>query len=305
MSRGLYWALLCLCALAFRAGGEEPFRAHIKVEEETSSYVLYEVRFPSEFQGPFEPNNTVWGHLYVPKKTLGDGLPPVVLTLPIMAAPNVWIEMRFVHSFLRNGLAVFLLEMPYQFHRVPLPLVPSGQVFLARKAERLGNNFRQSISDARRAITWLEGSGKVDPSKIGLFGVSLGAIVSAAVYSHDVRPRAAVLMLGGADFPELLFSGEMTSAFVRKAGIRKEDVAKAWKGIDPLEFKEKNRGKTVFLINAKSDKVIPPKNGRKLKEAFPDSEQLWVPLGHYGAILHLLWVPRYAAKKFVGYFTSE
>ncbi len=303
MGRALLGLLLIFCPNPVWSA--QGFPSIIEVEEETSRHTVFEVRFPSEIKTRFEPNTTVWGHLYIPKETMGSGLPPVVLALPIMAAPNVWIEMRFVHAFLRKGIAVFLLEMPYQFHRVPKPLVPSGQVFLARKAGKLGANFRQSISDARRAITWLEGSGKVDPKRIGLFGVSLGAIVSASVYSRDSRPRAAVLMLGGADFPDLVFKGDMTAEFVENAGITKDEMVKAWEGLDPLEYKEANKGKTVFLINAKWDRVIPPENARKLKEAFPDSKQLWVPLGHYGSILHLVWVPSYVARKFVKYFQKR
>ncbi|MFH2202398.1 MAG: alpha/beta hydrolase family protein [Elusimicrobiota bacterium] len=296
---------LLFAVLVCPAAAQDRFTAQVRVEEDTCRYTVYEVRFPSAVRSPFAANNTVWGRLYLPKKPLDGWPPPAVLALPIMAAPNVWIESQFVKALVRRGIAVLLLEMPYQFHRRPGPLMPSGQVFLARKAERLGANFRQSIADARRAITWLQRSGKVDPERIGLFGVSLGAIVSAAVYSRDDRPKAAVLLLGGADFPELAFSGEMTAEFMRRAGIRREELAAAWKGLDPLDYREDNYGKTVYLINARSDKTIPPANARKLKDAFHGAEQLWVPLGHYTSIVHLLWLPSHAARRFEKYLKKS
>lgn len=296
------FAAFLLVQAAFGEGAPD-FPSSEEVREETDGYVLYEVRFPSSVKSPFEANNTVWGRLYVPKG--GGGRPPVVLALPIMAAPNVWIEERFVFAFVRRGLAVMLLEMPYQFHRAPGPLIPSGQVFLARKADRLGANFRQSMADARRAITWLKECEKVDGNRLGLFGVSLGGIVAAAVYAQDERPAAAVLFLAGADFPELLFEGEITAAFVKRAGITREEMVAAWKGLDPGEYRGSNKGKRVFLINARSDRVIPRKNAEALKEAFPDAERLWVPFGHYTSIVHLLWAPRYAAEKFAEYLSLK
>jgi len=235
----------------------------------------------------------------MPKPARPDGAKPAcILVLPVMAAPNVWIEMRFVHAFLKRGFAVMWLEMPYQFQRRPHPSVPSGQVFLARTARRLGANFRQSIADARRALTWLGRTGLVDKERIGLFGISLGGMVAAAAYCVDDRPRGAVLLLAGADFPELAANGSMTSDFVRRAGIRKEELRRAWQGIDPVAYRERNRGKPVCLVNARSDTVIPRRNALKLKEAFPDSRQLWVPFGHYSAIVHLLWMRSYAARQF-------
>ena len=43
--------------------------------------------------------------------------------------------------------------------------------------------------------------------------------------------------------------------------------------------------------------VFPAENARKLQEAFPGSTQLWLPLGHYTAMLHLLWIPSYVTRR--------
>ncbi|MFA5138127.1 MAG: alpha/beta hydrolase family protein [Elusimicrobiota bacterium] len=283
------------------AGFAAEFPAEVRLEESSRGRSVYEVRFPSPRKSLFPANATVWGRLYVPEPSRPGGAKPAcILVLPIMAAPNVWIEMRFVHAFVRRGFAVLLLEMPFQFHRKPHPSVPSGQVFLARTAKRLGENFRQSVADARRALTWLRRSGLVDEDRIGLFGISLGGMVAASVYSQDERPKGAVLLLSGADFPGLVAESSMTSAFLRSSGIRPEELREAWKGLDPQDYREGNRGKPVVLVNARSDTVVPRANALKLKESFPDSKQLWVPFGHYSSIFHLLWMPSYAARQFAG-----
>jgi dipeptidyl aminopeptidase/acylaminoacyl peptidase len=256
-----------------------------------------EVRFPSPLKSRFASNNTVWGHFYLPEGK-GDKKLPCILVLPVMAAPNLWIEERFVKRFVEDGFAVFLMEGPYQFHRRVHPSQPSGQVFLGRTASSLAFNFKQSAADARRSLDWLEKHPRVDAKRIGLFGVSLGGMVSASVYSTDKRPRHAVFLLSGADFPGLARVSSMTRRFMEKAGIAPEELRAAWKGIDPLDYADRNGGKSVLLINARWDKVVPRANAEKLRAAFPGSRQEWVSGGHYSAIAHLFWIPRRISRDF-------
>ena len=55
---------------------------------------------------------------------------------------------------------------------------------------------------------------------------------------------------------------------------------------------------TEVVIDIRGVKtVIPRANALRLKEAFPDSRQVWLPLGHYTAILHLVWLPRWVSRR--------
>jgi hypothetical protein len=252
--------------------------------------------FPSPAKSPWPANDTVWAHLLVPKSAAGRKA-PAVLILPVMAAPNVWIETRFANRFAREGFVVMWIEMPTQFHRRPDPSEPSGQVFLARTPARLAANFRQSVLDARRALGVLASRPEADAGRMALFGISLGAIVGSVVYTVDPRPRLGVFLLGGADFPTLLVRSSLTGPFARKMGLQPEALEAAWAGLDPREHPERNAGKKALLVNAVWDTVIPKANALKLKEAFPDARQFWVPGGHYSAILHLIWLPRWISGK--------
>jgi pimeloyl-ACP methyl ester carboxylesterase len=216
-----------------------------------------------------------------------------------MAAPNTWIEEHFIRAFTDAGFAVFWLEMPYQFHRRPRAGIPSGQVFLSRTAAGLARNFRQSALDARRAVDWLSQRPEIDPKRIGLFGVSLGGMVGAAVYSVDPIPRYAVFLLAGADFPSLVLSSAMTGPFARRMGISAEQMRSTWQGLDPWDHRDSNAAKPALLVNVRWDAVVPRANALKLHEAFPASRQEWLLGGHYSSILHLLWLPRYIARDFV------
>ncbi len=256
----------------------------------------YLLRFPSAAKSPWPSNDWVWAHLTVPDSAKGKR-GAAVLVLPVMAAPNVWIETRFVNRFVADGLVTMWIEMPTQFRRRPHASMPSGQVFLARTTRQLALNFRQSVSDARRAFGVLAARPEVDSKRVGLFGISLGAIVGSVVWSVDARPAAGVFVMGGADFPGIALNGSLSGPFVRKMGLSDEELRAAWVGLDPLDYKAANAGKRAHLINVNSDTVIPRANALRLKEAFPDSSQDWLPLGHYTAIVHLAWLPGKVSKR--------
>lgn len=303
-------AALLLASAALAAGpldyGGGSFPAELKeVRREkrfARGYTEYELSFPSPLNSGVAANDTVRGHFLVPA---GPGPFPAVLVLPVMAAPNVWIESWFVERLVKDRFAVLWLEMPYQFQRRAHPSQPSGQVFLARTAKRLAFNFRQSALDARRAVAWLEKRPEVDARRLGVFGVSLGALVGSAVYSVEPRLAHAVFLLGGADFPRLVAESAMTGPFLAKAGITGEELRRSWKGLDPLERKEGNRGKKALLINAGWDRVIPKTAALSLREAFPDARQIWVPFGHYSSIVHLFWVPGLVSRDFSANFNTK
>jgi len=272
------------------------FRIDVMSVSTAAGRTDYLLKFPSAVKSPWPANDTVWAHLIVPDSAKGKR-GPAVLVLPVMAAPNVWIETRFVDRFVRDGLVVMWIEMPTQFRRRPHESMPSGQVFLARTTGQLARNFRQSISDARRALGVLSARDEVDPARVALFGISLGAIVGAVTLSVDDRPAAGVFLMGGADFPGIALNGSLSGPFVKKMGLKADELRAAWTGLDPLDYREANAGKNVLLINVNSDTVIPKANALRLKEAFPGSRQVWLPLGHYTAIVHLVWLPRWVSRR--------
>ncbi|HEX4048178.1 MAG TPA: dienelactone hydrolase family protein [Elusimicrobiota bacterium] len=297
--RFLAAVLLAAAASSSRAGPLDLPKGSFKVDvaqtipgPEWTETVL---RFPSAVKSPWPANDVVWAHLIVPRSAAGRKV-PAILVLPVMAAPNVWIEMHFVDRFARDGFVVMWLEMPTQFHRRPNPTEPSGQVFLARTTRQLTANFRQSVLDARRALGVLAARPEVEPDRIAIFGISLGAIVGSVTYSVDPRPRFAAFLLGGADFPTLLLDSSLSGPFARKMGLKPDELREAWKNMDPYLHPERGAGKPALLVNADWDTVIPRSNAQKLLKAFPDARQVWVPGGHYTSIVHLIWLPGWVSK---------
>lgn len=284
------------CAAAALLVPKTAFKVEVVSVSTSSGRTDYLLKFPSATKSPWPANDTVWAHLSVPDSARGKR-GAAVLILPVMAAPNVWIETRFVNRFVEDGLIAMWIEMPTQFHRRPHPSMPSGQVFLARSTGQLARNFRQSVSDSRRAFGVLAARPEVDAKRVALFGISLGAIVGSVTWSVDSRPAAGVFLMGGADFPGIALNGSLSGPSAKKMGLKKEELRAAWAGLDPLDYKSANAGKKALLINVNSDTVIPRANALRLKDAFPDSRQVWLPLGHYTAILHLVWLPRWVSRR--------
>ncbi len=296
MLLALAWLAAGACAAAPLAAPRPDFKLEIVETSTAPGRTDYLLKFPSASTSPWPANDWVWAHLSVPDSARGRR-GAAVLVLPVMAAPNVWIETRFVDRFVRDGLVVMWIEMPTQFRRRPHPSMPSGQVFLARSTRQLARNFRQSVGDARRALGVLAARPEVDPARVGLFGISLGAIVGSVVWSVDARPAAGVFLMGGADFPGIALNGSLSGPYVKKMGLEAGELRAAWAGLDPLDYAAANAGKRALLVNVNSDTVIPRANALRLKEAFPASTQVWLPLGHYTAIAHLLWLPRWVSGR--------
>jgi len=57
----------------------------------------------------------------------------------------------------------------------------------------------EQAKDLRNALTWLEGQPEVDPERIAIFGVSLGASVALQAAGTDPRVRAVICCAGPGD----------------------------------------------------------------------------------------------------------
>jgi len=273
---------------------KETFPVSVSRIDAWEGFDVVQATFPSRVKSLFPENNIVWTRLLLPR---GPGPFPCVISLPILAGSNLWIESRFWKPLLDRGIAVLFVELPYQFHRRPKGTV-SGMVFLGRSPETLRNNFSQAILDVRRALTWLAARPEVDQERLGLVGISLGALVGSATYAIDTRLKDAAFLLGGADPKRLLAESALTGPILKRLGIKVERLDLMAKEIDPLLYKEGNLHRPALLVNASWDRIIPSENARLLHEAFPASSQIWVPGGHYSAILHMIWMPGYVARYF-------
>src|SRR5439155_18172073 len=94
----------------------------------------------------------------------------------------------------------------------------------------------EDASNILRALSWASTLPRVDPERMGIFGVSRGAIAGALV--AEVRPElGSVLVLGGADLPGLFRDShmgvvaKMRRREIGRAGDRAQAFAKAQRAL--------------------------------------------------------------------------
>ena len=227
---------------------------------------------------------------YVPKTRKPT---PVVICLPIMGGETYPVEEPFASAFARNGYASLILHRPDIKKEI-------------KNLEDIDPLLQQSVADTSRVIDWLEQQPNIDATRIGLFGVSLGAIRGTLVLAFDERIKAGVLGLVGGDLPyilthcddkrlekareQILSRNNLTLAEAEDAlrnAITFEPLAVA-PGIDPSR---------VMMVIAACDQVVPARTGWKLRRELGDPETIQLLSGHYTSVIHLPYLQR-ASRKF-------
>ncbi|GAC1465888.1 MAG: hypothetical protein NVSMB9_05920 [Isosphaeraceae bacterium] len=263
----------------------------------TPTYEVWAVRFPSPLVTPDLANNTIHADYYCP---VGVGRRPAVIVLHILGAD--FALSRFIAVKLANrGIGALFLRLPYYGERRP---PGSGKRFLSADIDRSILSMRQGICDIRRASAWLSCRPEVDPSKIGVTGVSLGGVVSSVAAAVDPTLNRAVLLLAGGDLARILWSmpeGARHRESWIASGRTFEDLKAMTAPFDPLTYADRLVGKRLLLMAGRVDEVIPPSSTLALWKAAGRPPILWFDCGHYSAAGYLL--P--AVRQTVDFFAQD
>jgi hypothetical protein len=206
---------------------------------------------------------------------------PVILLLPIIGG-DYPLERHFARYFARHGMAAVLLKR--------------DKLVKGERFDQIDELMRQCALDAKQAIDWIETQPDFDASRIGIFGVSMGAIRGALLLPLDSRIRAATLGLVGGDLPWILAHTEEPSiAKRRKALLKKENITtheleerlRAAITLDPISVASSVDPRKVFLVLATCDTSVPIRKGWELREKMGKPETLIVPAGHYSALIFI------------------
>lgn len=268
----------------------------ITFEKEKRNYTIEKIQFPS-LMHTNPKNDTVTAYYYKPK----DGKKhATIIVLPIMGGSYFFAE-SFAKLFANNDFTVLRFER-------------KGKLF----DKRQGNMFeyttkvmKQTIIDIRRGMDWLEKQPEVDKDKIGVEGVSLGAIIACLLAEADSRVKAGVFFLVGGDLAMILStSNEPEIVRYRKMILKKnnwtmeqfkEICASYTDEIDPLTYAKLIDPSKILMMNGYFDKVILMDSAEKLWEEMgkPDFEKMFC--GHYTAFLYIL----YAKERAVNHFKEK
>ena len=262
-----------------------------KESETNHKYSVKRIQFASASSTlrPNETNRTLVLDYFLPATKEKH---PVLLILPMLGG-SYPLEKYFAVYFAKRGFAAFIV------HRERLAS-DSG-------LDALDPMLKQSVLDNMQAIDWIQTRPELDADRLGIFGISMGAIKGALLAPLENRVRAAVLGLVGGDLPYVLtYTTEGGIAKRREVILRDEHLTlpeleeKLRKCIncDPNTFAPFVDPKKILLILGACDTVVPAKKGLELRKKMGNPETILVPTGHYSSILCLPYIQWHCYKFF-------
>jgi len=156
------------------------------------------------------------------------------------------------------------------------------------QTEALALAVRQTAVDVRRGLDYLETRRDIAPQKIGLVGISLGAIIGTVSAGVDGRIKAIALVSGGGDWGLILRTLSARNAPIggrSTAGLKRLDWAKVRSALapeDPLTFAPHIAPHALLMLHGRRDDVIVPQAAQELYDAArqPKEIQWYAPYGH-------------------------
>lgn len=266
-----------------------------QIIKRTDNYTQRRHTFPSSVN-LLEPHDIVIDH-FSPHVNQPS---PAIFVLPILGGKNK-VANFFAKHFAEHGFAALVVHRQEEYKDVD-------------EVEKMNPLFRQIVFDHKQALDWAELQPDIDASRVGLFGVSAGAIKGTLVHALDDRIDAAMLCLVGGDLPEILsYSTEKGIAKKRdrllaERGATQADMYAAMKlefEHDPLKYaRYVKRDKTLLLLAA-FDSVVPYKNGLALRDAMGKPPTYVIPTGHITSVVYMPWIRVVAVGHFRKHLLSN
>ncbi|MFW6162374.1 MAG: alpha/beta hydrolase family protein [Planctomycetota bacterium] len=262
----------------------EPFPWRLRRLQQAEKYSVHHLTFPSPIRYDLLECNTVHAEYYQPRQATAPG--PGLIVLHILDG-RFLVARMVCRSFAAMGVPCLMVQMPYYGARRPRG-VRLSEVML-EKPQRMFEAMEGAVPDIRRAASWLQARPEVDPDRLGLLGVSLGAITGALVAGVDPRFNRNVLVIGGGDPATILWHAPETRAVRRhleQMGYTRESLAEAVQAVDPITFAHRVNPRQALMINATDDQTIPKACTLALWEAMGKPTLQWRRGGHYSMGLY-------------------
>lgn len=242
--------------------------------------LLFRFQRFSEATGDYR---TVEGRYYKLRGLDGEARRPLLLQCPILAgAVDDYLACKMFASWAASeGIASFFLHQEED-------ILTAG-----RDALDLERTTEESIRDNIAALDLLAALPEVDPDRLALLGISLGALRGVPLAAVEPRLGAVVLCLGGADIPQILKDSRENGVTVyldrrrRAANLAPAAVAADFARYfrsDPLRFAGALDPRTVLLFLGSFDDKVPFDQGLQLRDGLGVPRTYVWPVGHYTGI---------------------
>jgi dienelactone hydrolase len=249
------------------------------------SYQVWEVTFPSPVVTACVNNNTVYCELFLPTGGKAAACPGVVV-LHILGG-DFELARLFCRALATRGSAALFLKMPYYGPRRQ-PNNATRMVSADPRATVAG--MTQAIKDVRYATAWLANHPRIDKHQLGIMGISLGGITGALALTAEPQLQKGCFLLAGGDMGKIAWESKelrpLRDQWLAQGGTRNA-FFELLSTIDPVTYAANAREKTILMLNARHDEVVPPACTESLWKAFGQPQIEWWNAGHYTAARYI------------------
>ncbi len=242
----------------------------------------YQVRIPSERPSGVSIVDRIWITYYPSRNSHA----PAVVVVHSLAEGRRSFLHRQIHRmaayFAQRGIAAAVMELPYHMRRLPRGI--SNLRLYTGSDMRTLHAFDQAASDVSTVAEWLRKAPGVDSTRIGVVGLSLGAIVTHLAMGRDVSLSAGVAILGGGDLDRLRSESVLARLLHPNPPPLTDELRAGLDRIDPLTYAHMNRPRRVLMIQAARDMLVPPSTATALWEALGRPPIRWVDTNHFGLL---------------------
>lgn len=209
----------------------------------------------------------------------GDDRKPVVVLLPIFNG-QLSITRFFARYFANQGWSAIVIVRG----RDALDGLTSAD-----------ETLRANVDDYRRVLDWAERQPEIDPARIGLLGISFGAIDAVVLTALDDRIDALVTLMGGGDLSYIMMNthyrrvARSVDEWAASEGMTRETLREAFAArmtTDPLDLARYIDAERVLMVLARTDEIVPFEAQEALRESMGEPETLYLPTGHRSSIFY-------------------
>ena len=248
-------------------------------------YREFLVRFPFSAAG-FEPTEPVvefeWLESALPGKR------PAIVVNPILGG-DYPLERSIARFFAAHGFHAVLV------HRKTLKISPEHPVV------RIELLLRQGVLRIRQIADWMERQERVDSSRLGCFGISMGGIASSMMAAVEPRFRAYVVALAGGSIADILTASrdrlltKPLGRYLAANGLTRTELnarLAAELKTDPILLAPYADPDHILMFIALFDRTIGRQHSFRLREALGFPRTVLLPFGHYTSYLCLPYFKR-------------
>jgi esterase/lipase len=277
------------------ASDEPHFNLHLK--KTTPRWSCYTVDFPTAHPTRYEKTNVARGEYFQPR---GASHAPLAILLHGMGDRSVIPCRLLARTLARKGIASFILYLV--FHSTRMPEAIRSRIPALTYDEWL-ESYQVSVIDVRRVIDWAGGRAELNQEQVAIVGISFGGFISAIAMGVDERIKAGVFITSGGNLGKV---ARLSKTFGRRIGYKGteeeyrntqrryeryldqvaekgfENVTPAEKGFltDPMTFASSLRQRSLLMINARWDWIIPKEATIDFWEACGKPTITWLPGTH-------------------------